>query len=380
VLCSAITACGGGSEAPAAPLDLDPGNYPTTPRDLEAERTPATGSLQESIRLAEHVPLMMDLNSRLVFADVSNTPHFTEQHPPMSSGIGNVENFGEQIPGLVAGWRTGASRRVDTFLGLDATLDVLRFTTPQQAEHARNLLSATSHEKYPPTEQLDLPGHPGSLTFVSTYDAVQSWTTHGEYLMRTYVSDGLATPPDHIPLLEFTRTILDEQVRRLGSYQPTPADRLSEVPADIDGLLGRTLPYPEPDSYDNPTGVYPARVFLHLDSRPDLTARAFEDAGVDLVARGDSLVFRAADAAAAERLLGALAGQHTDMDRTDAPAGTPPGTRCVQEPAGTAESPRTYRLTRCHLTYDRYVGAVAAYQPQDLSQRIAAQYLLLAHE
>lgn len=215
---------------------------------------------------------------------------------------------------------------------------------------------------------------------MSTYDAVQSWTTHGEYLMRTYVSDGLATPPDHIPLLEFTRTILDEQVRRLDSYQPTPADRLSEVPADIDGLLDRALPYPEPGSYDDPTGVFPARVFLHLDARPDLAARAFEDSGVDLVARGDSLVYRAADAAGAERLLGALAGQHTDMDRTDAPAGTPPVTRCVQELAGTAASPRTYRLTRCYLTYDSYVAAVDAYQPQDLTQRIAAQYLLLAHE
>src|SRR5690606_25171123 len=52
VTCLVIAACGGESDTPAPVLTLDPGNYPTTPRDMEAERTPATGSRQESIRLA----------------------------------------------------------------------------------------------------------------------------------------------------------------------------------------------------------------------------------------------------------------------------------------------------------------------------------------
>ncbi|WP_157101418.1 DUF7373 family lipoprotein [Nocardia shimofusensis] len=376
-----VTACGGDSETSTPALDLDPGNYPTTPRDIEVERTPATGSLQESVRMAEHVALMMDLDRRLVFSNGStSTRHYSAQHPPVLGGVTTIDDFNAQVPGLVAGWRTGGSRRAHSALGLDATLHLLRFTTPQQADHAMNLLAEKSNQKYPPKQPLDLPGHPSNRTFLSAYDAVQSWTTHGEYLMWTYVSDSLATPPDHAPLLEFTRTILDDQVRRLGSYQATPADRLAEVPADIDGLLGRTLPYPDPESYDNPTAVYPAQVFLHLDSRPDLTARAFEEAGVDLVARGDSLVYRTADADAAERLLGALVDQHTDMFPTDTPAGAPPGTSCVQESAGTPNSPRLIRTTQCYLTYDRYVGVVAATQPQDLTQRIAAQYLLLTHE
>lgn len=379
LLCLAITACGADGEATEPTLALDPGNYPTTPRDIEAERTPATGSLQESIRMAEHVALMMDLNPRLVFSSrTSSTRHYTAQHPPVSSGVGSAEEFNAQIPGLVAGWRTDASRRARPALGLHVTLDLFRFTTPQQAEHAMNVLAEKNNEKYPPQRPLDLPGHPSNRTFLSTHDAVQSWTTHGEYLMWTYVSDALATPPDHTPLLEFTRTILDDQVRRLDSYQPTPADRLSDVPADIDGLLGRTLPYPDPGSYDDPTAVYPARVFLHLVSRPDLTARAFADAGVDLIARGDSSVYRTADTDAAARLLSALVDQHTDMFPTDPPTGAPPGTSCVQEAAGTPSSPRLIRTTQCYLTYDRYLGAVAATQPQDLSQRVAAQYLLLA--
>ncbi|WP_280504898.1 DUF7373 family lipoprotein, partial [Nocardia farcinica] len=355
VTCLVIAACGGESDTPAPVLTLDPGNYPTTPRDMEAERTPATGSRQESIRLAEHVVLMMDLNPRLVFGSRNiTTRHLTAQHPTVSGLFESVADYNARIPGLVAGWRTAGSRREQTNLGLDATLTVLRFTTPEQAENAKNVLAELNNEKFPPKEPLTLSGHPSSRAYRTAYDSVQAWTTHGEYLLQTYVSDGLALPPDPAPLLEFTRSVVDEQIRRLDSYDPTPPDRLDEVPADIDGLLGRTLPYPEPGNYNDPTAVYPARVFLHVDSRPDLTARAFEDAGVDLVARADSLIYRAADTAAAERLVGALVEQHTDMSPTDAPEGSPPGTRCVQEPAGTPESPRPIRTTQCYLTHDRY--------------------------
>src|SRR5690606_35148842 len=87
---------------------------------------------------------------------------------------------------------------------------------------------------------------------------------------------------------------------------------------------------------------------------PDLTARAFEDAGVDLVARADSLIYRAADTAAAERLVGALVEQHTDMSPTAAPEGPPPGTRRLHEPAGTPDAPAPRPTTHGSHTHSRY--------------------------
>ncbi|WP_280180565.1 DUF7373 family lipoprotein, partial [Nocardia farcinica] len=69
------------------------------------------GTLQESIRLAEHVPLLMDINSKLVFGRGYNTAHLTAQHPPQASGgVSYQENYNERQPRQIAGWRTGPPR------------------------------------------------------------------------------------------------------------------------------------------------------------------------------------------------------------------------------------------------------------------------------
>ncbi|AXK86370.1 Uncharacterised protein [Nocardia farcinica] len=376
LLLTATSACTGATEPDAPDLALDPGNYPTSPRDIDATRTPATGTLQESIRLAEHVPLLMDINSKLVFGRGYNTAHLTAQHPPLASGgVSYLENFNERLPGLIAGWRTGAARRAATALGLDVTLAVLRFTTGEQAIQAMNKLADAANAKYPPKGPLDLPGHETERTYHTMYDAVQSYTVHDEYLLWTYVSDGLATPPDTAPLLDTARAVIDRQIAMLAEYRPTPPDRLDTLPADTDGMLARTLPYGA-NSYDDPTGVYPARVFLHMVKRPDLMARAFTDAGVDVVARGSTVLFRAADADAAERLAGALVThQSDDMDPAEPPTGGPPAT-CLTERPVSSQDPGG--VTQCYLVRGRYVALVGSTQPQDLTQRLAAQYLLMA--
>ncbi|WP_431953615.1 DUF7373 family lipoprotein [Nocardia lijiangensis] len=377
-----LTLSAGCGSEPAAGVDtaaLDPGNYPTAPRDLSALRTTDDGAVRESIRLGGVVPLPMDLDRRLANGRTNFAGHhYTARNPPYrGSGISNLENFNEQVPGLVAGWHTGGSRRANRNFGLDVGSALLRFTTPEQATHAMHVLADKEIEKYPPKQTLEIPGYPTGRTYLSAHDSVQSWTARGDYLLWAFISDGLATPPDPAPLLDYAKKLFDRQFELLDRFTPTPTDALADTP--VDDLLARTLPAERPGTLEDVTGVYTVPTALHLESRPDLTRRAFEDAAVDLIAYAGTRVYRAGDSAGAARLTAALAAQvPPGYDPIAGPPGLP-DTRCFREDPGPPQSARIILEHRCYFFYDRYVAEVTAHQPQDLAQRASAQYLLLAH-
>ncbi|MFC9892377.1 hypothetical protein ACFVMC_01670 [Nocardia sp. NPDC127579] len=366
-----VTGCGAGDSAgpSAEPAKLDAGNYPITPRNLDRERTAETGAIQEALRLGGVVPLMMDLDSRLVYGRPGVAGKVTAQHPP-GTWVTPDERFGELVPGLIAGWRTAGSRRDSTQLGLNAELALLRFANPDLAANAARVLAEENHRKYPPKGPLEIAGHPGH-SFLSQYDAVDTWVSRGDFLVRLYVSNALATPPDPAPLLDFAKRVLDKQFELLAGFTPTVADELAELPVDSEGLLARTLPAERPGTYEDPTGVYTAAADLHLRERPDRMRPAYADAGVDLVASAGSRVYRTRDAAAAQRLLAALSAPLT---ATHYPYDSPPGlpdAKCYKDKTG----PRFL----CYLAYEHLVAEVEAAQPADLNQRMAAQYQLLTH-
>ncbi|MEV0033750.1 hypothetical protein [Nocardia sp. NPDC050793] len=380
VLLALTVGCGSEPEASVDTSALDPGNYPTAPRDLSALRTADGGAVRESIRLGGLVPLPMDLDSRLVHGRTNFAGHhYTARNPPYrGSGISNLQNFGERVPGLVAGWHTGGSRRAKRTFGLDVSVGLLRFTTPDQATHAMHVLADASAEQYPPKQPLEIPGYPVGRTYLTAHDSVQSWTAQGEYLLWAFVSDGIATPPDPAPLLAFAKKLFDRQFELLRGFTPTPVGELADIP--IDDLLARTLAAERPGTLEDVTGTYTVPAALHLESRPDLTRRAFQDAKVDLIAYAGSRVYRAGDSAAAGRLTAFLADQTPPgYDPIDAPPGLPDA-RCFREDPGPPQSARIILEHRCYFSYDRYVAEVDANQPQDLAQRVSAQYLLLAND
>ncbi|MGW0248729.1 DUF7373 family lipoprotein [Nocardia goodfellowii] len=366
-----VTACGSGDNPDSAPdmAKLDAGNYPTSPRNLERERTAETGAIQEAIRLGGFVPLMSDLDSRLVHGRSGVSGKITPQHPPFT-WVTPVEKFTEFVPGLIAGWRTAGSRREQSQLGLNAELALLRFANPELAGNAARVLAEETHKKYPPKGPLDIAGYPGH-TFLSQHDAVETWVARGDFVVKLYVGNPLATPPDPAPLLDFAKRALDKQFELLQGYTPTAVDKLAEIPLDPDGILARTLPSTRPGTYDDPTGVYPVAAELHLRKRPDLMKRAYDDAKVDLIATAGSQIFRTGDPAAAKRLLAALT---TDLTATHRPYDSPPGlpeAKCYKDKRGTG--------LLCYLVYAHLLTEVEAAQPQELNQKMAAQYKLLAH-
>ncbi|MFI9510970.1 hypothetical protein [Nocardia sp. NPDC052566] len=369
-------AAGCGRSEPARPAidigKLDSGNYPTTPRTIE--RNADNGANQEGFELAKYVPLLLDLDRRLVF---SNPPYgsivFTPRHPPTPNrGLSDIADFASVAPGLVVGFDTRAQRRQSPRFGLDVSLDVLRFETPALAAAAVTRLADRLDAKYPPKGPLPISGYPDARGALTKYDSVETWLSRDEYLVHTFLGDQLATPPDPAPLLEFTKRILDRQLELLRDYRPTPQDKLAQAPVDIEGLLGRTLP--SKTARSGTPGVFTAHAALHRDDRPEQTARYFADAKVDLVAIEASTIYRTGDADAAARLQAAFADQLArKYDAFAAPPGLPTA-KCLKKRTDAATLSSDFT---CYVRNDRYLAQVWSSQPQDLYQQAAAQYKLL---
>ncbi|WP_280462839.1 DUF7373 family lipoprotein [Nocardia carnea] len=313
------TGCGDGSNSPSA-VDtgaLQPGNYPTDPRSAEDVRTPENIDIQEALRLGASVPMIMESEPRFVFNQVGSSVRkiITQKNPPIYTEF----DFSAQVPGFIAGWKTVGQRRENSVHGRVVELTVLRFAEPQQAEHAAKYLSdANLRGKYPPIGPITVPGYPGAFGQVSKYGGISVWVAQGSFMVQAWVGSGVDIPPDPAALAELFKHVLDRQFSALQSYEPTPPDRIDELPVDRDGLLQYTLVGPEPTA----EAVVDPDVALNFLQRPDLAKRAFEDAHVDLTVFGATTIYRAGDPAAADRLKAFFVSQ---QDSALQPVDSPPG-------------------------------------------------------
>lgn len=373
VIAMITTACGTDRDGSAATVDeskLDWGNYSIVPRDMTTVATLESGAIQESIRLAEYVPLPIEIDSRLVLGGSSHPR--TAQSPP------GVTGFPRGTPGLVSGWSTRADERdLDTIssLALYMDLDIARFDTRDNAARAMNILADDVDPEYPHKGALTIPGYDTARAVLTYFDSVNVWVAHDNYVIWLWVSDRIAAPEGPAPLIDLAKRALDKQLEMLQGYRPTPADQIATVQPDIDGLLGHTLP-DERDLIQPSTGIYSARAALHHQIDPARSQRAFADAGVDLVASDLDTLYRASDPEAASRLAANFVDELSKVYlRIDSPPGLPTA-QCLHRKDDESGSSAKYI---CYLTYDRYVAEVLADQPQDLYQRVSAQYKLLTH-
>lgn len=346
---------------------LRPGNYRTVPRSIEEIRTPLNIAVLEAVRLGRVVPPVSGVDPQLVFVHhTSAGSYYAAEHPPSEydEGVG-IANFSTAIPGLVAGWSVNGQRREKTTLGRNASITLLRFTDAARAEHAARILATSPRNKL--VRAIEIPGHPRARGHVTEYNSVMTWTPHDAYLIYTYVGAGVDIPPDQRPLAELTKRLLDTQLENLRGYTPTPPAELAGLPVDVDGMLARTLP---PTDKGTAEAVITPAMARQLVGRTDLTGRAFDDAGVDLVVRAEPWIYRTEDVSAAQRL------QAHFVSRLD------PEYRIVESPPGMpraycAEHSEQTATLQCIFTNDRYTVVLGGQQLQDLHQKAAAQYLLL---
>ncbi|WP_040811072.1 DUF7373 family lipoprotein [Nocardia concava] len=371
-------ACGGSDGPPTAPAAkvptvdvslLDPGNYPVVPRTITGRRPDITvGDLvRESIRMAEHVPLVYEIDDRLVIGGGGHG--VTADYPPMG-----IDNFNDGAPGLIAGWETSGRHRQDVSLGLELEITVLRFTQPAQAAAAANFLVSRDDPEYPNKGPLTVPGYPAAKSVLTNLESVNTLYAQDDYLYWIWAEDQLTVPEGPAALLEATRKTLDRTIESMKGFQPTPISGLAGLAADPEDLLSRTLPPARGDSRGT-EGVYSPHAALTLDDRPATSKRAFDDAGVDLVAHGLSGIYRTKDAAGAQRLIGAFVDELADRYK---PVDPPPGlatAHCLQVKNDNVAGAKYV----CYLPYSHYMAEVWAEQSQDLHQRLSAQYELLAY-
>lgn len=209
--------------------------------------------------------------------------------------------------------------------------------------------------------------------------SIGSTLAHGSYVVDTYLG---VNDPDLSKLTDLAEKVYDAQLPLLDSLPPLDREGVLRLPFDADGMLRRTLAtqvYLAPDFANQ--AVAEPRGFLNRVRDQDFWGRLVADSGMDRFTTsgasydGVSMLFRARDAQAAERLSGAILA-HGYSAVADAPAGVP-NAKCGE----TSDQNRNSgaKRFRCMVSYRRYTGAVESNQLADAHQRAAAQYALLAN-
>jgi hypothetical protein len=353
---------------------LDSGSYPITPLDVEKTRAEDSGAWQEGIRIGNATPLAMDIDNRFIFE--SHNFYKRVIIPKKSSAVTIAS-----APGLIAGWYTHGQRRAEANFGRTMQIHTLRFSNADQASTAARLLSDENRG-----DSLQIPDHPTAHNKYATKvnsgaPWMSSWLVHGDMLLHVTILDPINIPVVPAQLAELTKRVFDKQIDMLKNYSPTPIDQIPSLPLDVDGILSRTLLLEKDRVVTSETylaAVYPKQAALHPELYPNLAKAAFDDAGVDYVAEAGARVYRTRDASSATRLIAAMHAQVADgYKKMEAPPNLPTA-QCFDHDTKADVSSSWRYVAVCWISVDRYVARVTGFGAQDVNQRTAAQYRLLA--
>ncbi|MEV0075712.1 hypothetical protein AB0H58_04795 [Nocardia neocaledoniensis] len=383
-----LSGCGDGGEdatssAPAIDIaTLDSGNYPTSPTNLEATRVPTSGALQESIRIGAATPYPFQYDPRFIFAKGSGGGrHITQADPPYFRGTGiESKDFNALVPGVVAGWRSNGDRRDEANAGRTVETNTIRFET---ADHARS--AATDLFQRTPGSLFQVPNYPDAYIKVEDdpepipVQTLRAALVRGDILLHIQVEDWLGLPYDAAADALVAQQFFDKQIEMLRSYTPTPLSDIDKLPLDHDNLLAHALPTEETSrpKGTSSAAVYPAQAVLHMEDNAQIMSPAFADAGIDYAAFDAGSIYRSRDESAANRFLAAM-NKATVDDRDYAEVARPanlPTTNCFDKNPAEKHS---FVRPICHGIIGRFVFAVSGTNIQDVHQRAAAQYKLLA--
>lgn len=341
---------------------LQPGNYPTAPQP-EAPWSPAANIRMQAQQMADYVtgpwevdPALTGQLPALVITDPADLQNVLLQAGDVAAKHHFINAFSSTR--LDASDKNG--KRLVTM--------VMRFPTPEDAEAAAKETSAAlgSYLKAGAQEVAFVPGHPETQSTQSPQPGgryqVTGLTARGPFVLYQEAT----SPESAEAAAAMVGKTLDLQGPLIDGYHP--ADPAQPGSLDPTGLVARTLHDPNTKS----VGVYGAHGALHFSSDPIKAAQRYAAAGVDAQANGAVTVIQTRDAAAAKTLAQGLveankAGQEPGPTVPGLPAAT-----CLQAPDGAT----TVRY-RCITPMGRWVMLAAAQQKPDITQQVAAQYLML---
>ncbi|MFC4124781.1 DUF7373 family lipoprotein [Nocardia rhizosphaerae] len=320
-----------------------------------------------------------DLTDRLttrVFADGTDMSN-DDGLPAMFESAVDDNNF---IAGVTASRVNGSVRESK---GLH--LSVLHFATAQDSRNAATAMYQASTSGERPRQPVTIAGYPEANASNRDDTSVSAFLAHGPFVIVVSASQDA---PDLAQLSSMVEKTLELQIPPLDGYQVIPTDDLLDTPLDPEGIMRRATgesPAGDPfgmSYHEEDFGVFEPSGILHFERNPAETRAAFEEAGVDLVGRRYSTVYRTRDVEAAFKLQTVLAAR----DKSDAVLEPPPGiadAQCVR--MAEADPNRGYNGF-CVLVYQRYVAVVMSLASSSrttlsvdptLQERTAAQYAIL---
>ncbi|WP_157101943.1 DUF7373 family lipoprotein [Nocardia caishijiensis] len=311
-----------------------------------------------------------------IFADVDEMTGTGGLSPEFK----DVVSANDLVVGVSATRTNGSIRNLESmFVG------ILEFGTVANAEAAAAAMYSIGVTRSDPRQPVMIPNYPGAHGS-ATNSNVNAFQSHGRFVIITAIQEEPRI--DQNATTEKIKAALDKQIAALDTFQAIASDDLLDLPVDQDGMVRRTMDKsPAGDPYgmgfhNEDFGIFLPSGILHYERNALDTRKAFDKAGVDLIGRRYSTVYRTRDVEAAFALQTALARRGKDDTALDPPPGIADA-QCVRlaEP----DKNRNYNGF-CVLVYDRYVAVVMSLTSQlsstqladpILQQRAAAQYVIL---
>ncbi len=365
---------------------MDTGRYPTTAgHPLGTAGSAAVGAVLEAQRMAEFVVGPWEINAKLRRLNVLATgatadlQSLKDELPEPVPGVASAH-------GLITAFAT--SRSSPDFLSpLALTNLVMRFPEPGAAAAAADEMAAKTGAlpdppRSPITLQDDPDAHAWAHDYLDNSTMVESFTAHGPYVLYQGVQSKKAPDPDSLSFAQqFAGFTLDHQKRLIDQFTPTDPAKLAELPLDPTGmLLGRTLPTTEPGTA-GVVGIWQPHGWLHFEVDPVASAAWYAAAGVEVVAKGLTTVYRTNNPDGAARMVQReVADPSLSVTQISEVRGLPTA-RCVKR-QGLVGMGATLNEGeahfRCVASADRYAYVAYSDHETDVKQQTAAQYRILA--
>ncbi|MGW6698601.1 DUF7373 family lipoprotein, partial [Nocardia sp. NPDC055049] len=284
------------------------------------------------------------------------------------------------VTGYVALGADKADPDGQTRPGPDATAlttALFRFPTAAAATLAARELEDVDLAVSPDNRKLASTEYPDAyLHWRPGVPTIGAFLAHEEFVISLFIQRPRADAAD---LTSWVDKNLAAELAQLAKFDPTPTEKISDLPVDPAGLLARAV-------VDDRAAMRPGQYSFasyapeHLVNKAaNLTTRQnlVDATGVEAhaVVEGGS-VTRVRDQSAAQSLMQGLIDSAGHYDPITAPADVPTATCLKLNDNGNKEDDYVYR---CYVAYKRYLAMVSADGEPEVRQKITAQYALLAN-
>ncbi|NNH69809.1 hypothetical protein HLB23_08005 [Nocardia uniformis] len=382
-LTALVAGCGVNGTALPGEIDvraLNTGAYPIDRHSYD-QRADGDGALLEGFRMAEAVVPTSEIDPSLSIGRGG----IVLPDPRTVVSVSNLSGASRPVlenRGFITGYAASGSDLPDKGNTTDPastaiTVRLLRFPDADAAKlAARELEDADFNVALDQNKKLTIAEYPDAFAhWRPGVPSIGMTMPRKEFVISVFASRPRADEKD---LVSWAKKTLDAEVPVVDAFQPTPADKLDELPVDPDGLLARTLVddrdnrTPDPDTF----AVYGPNSLVLVAADQAKRQQLIDEVGMDAMSTGDdNFLFRVRDADGGAKLVNGLIDALGERWVSSPAPENVPGTKCARlNRAGDADN-----AYRCYVVYKRYVGLVNADSEREAQLKASAQYALLAN-